>query len=185
MNQSINVLFYSKQCLMCQNVLIVLQNENLVQYFKLFCVDNNFDSIPKGITKVPTMIVTGVEKPLVENEIFEWIKQVKFLRHNINSIQSGIPKTNEPIGWIESEMYGKSDGYAYKDVDKAMIHAYSGVNDTSDGIYTPKESIKKINKNQQFSLINEIKNSRQDQDKTYEQLNKEQQLEKLLQLNKK
>jgi len=181
----LNILFYSKQCLMCQNVLTVLQNENLLSHFKLFCVDNNLDTIPKEITKVPTMIVIGMDKLVIENEIFEWIKQVKFLRHNINSIQNNnIVKSNEPIGWIENEMYGKSDGYAYKDVDKAMIHSYSGVGEPSDAIYTPKQSLKdKITVKQQFNLINNIKSNRVDQDKVYEQVNAEQQLEKIMQLN--
>lgn len=185
MNKSVNILFYSRQCLMCQNVLTVLQNENLISHFKLFCVDDNLNAVPKGIEKVPTMLVTGVAKPLVENQIFEWIKQVKFLRTNINSMQNNTTKSNEPIGWIENEMYGKSDGYAYKDVDKAMMHAYSGFNDTSDGIFTPKESTKKINVSQQFNLINNIKGNRTEQDKTYEQINREQQLEKLMQLGSK
>jgi hypothetical protein len=182
MNKVNNILFYSRQCAMCSNVLNILKNENLISHFKLFCVDDNLNSIPTGITKVPTMMVTGVDKLLVESEIFEWIKQVKFLKQNINSIQHNV-KNNGPIGWIEHEMNGKSDGYAYKDVDKAMMHAYSGFNETSNDIYTPKESNKKINFNQQFALINEVKNGRSEQDNIYEQMNKEQQLEKMLQLN--
>lgn len=184
MNKSTNILFYSKQCLMSQNVLIVLKNENLLSHFKLFCVDDKLDYVPKDIEKVPTMIVEGVDKPLVENAIYEWIKQIKFLQHKINTIQTNVMnKNNEPIGWIENEMYGKSDGYAYKDVDKAMTHAYTGINEQGTGIYTPKESIKKINTMQQFNLINDIKTNRTDQDATYEQINKEQQLEKIMQLN--
>lgn len=184
MNNTVNILFYSRICSLCNNVLIALRNENLISHFKLFCVDDNLNSIPKNIKKVPTMMVEGVDKLLIEHEIFEWIKQVKFLRHNINNIKNtSSPSNNDPIGWIEKEMNGISDSYAYKDVDKAMVHSYSSTNDTNDSIFTPKETNKKINPNLQLNMINDVRHIREEQDFNYKKIHKEQQLEKLSQLS--
>lgn len=185
---SANILFYSKECLMCQNLLKVLQNEKFLTFFTLYCVDDNLDKVPPAIKKVPTMIIADIPKPLVEKETFEWVQQVKFLRQNIVPKSNIIPQNTpppesnkEPMGWIEQEMCGKSDEYAYKDVDKAMLHSYYGVSDNpSECIFTPKESQKKIDLKSQYQMLNSLSTSRSEQDVYLSQLQKEQQLEILL-----
>lgn len=177
MNNSANVLFYSRMCKLSTHVLNILENENLLSHFKLFCVEDNINSIPNEIKKVPSMIVIGVDKILVEHEIFKWIEQYKFLKKNITLMKqqnnnNGGNNNSDPIGWIENEMSKISDSYAYKDVDKAMSHSYANANDQNTDIYTPKESAKKINTPQQLNMITNIRNERVTQDNHYDTVNK-------------
>ena len=80
-----NVLFYSSNCNTCKNLLLLLKNEELIHTFKLVCVDDKLDKIPVQIDRVPTMIITNISKPLVAQETFKWIEQIKFIKQEQNN----------------------------------------------------------------------------------------------------
>jgi ADP-heptose:LPS heptosyltransferase len=186
---NINIIFYSRTCGMCQRLIKMLEHENLLSYFKLYCVDDKLDQLPIDIEVVPTMIVSTVNKPLVANETFQWIQKVKFIRQNavVNTqkvIQSNLLKMltakKGPIPWVEQEMSGHSDNYAYKEVDEAFAHSYHGYKDEKiNSIFTAPKG-ETIGKQNQEKLIADLQKIREQQDEHYAGVQKEQQLLKVL-----
>jgi hypothetical protein len=163
-------------------------NENLLSYFKLYCVDDKLDHLPIHIQVVPTMIVSGVNRPLIAREAFEWVQKAKFIKqqalnnqqkliqHNINKMLN-----KGPIGFNDQEMSGTSDNYAYKDVDRAFTHSYFGVNDEkNNAIFTAPTNKEVIGKNDQLNLIKALEQKRNDQDNKFKNIHKQQKLMKIL-----
>ncbi len=187
MNNRVNILFYSLKCNDCRNLITLLQNENLFTYFKLYCVDDNLNKIPPQIKYVPTIIVSGVNKPLVGNETFKWVQQLKFLKQqaltNINNqlaqkkLLSVINTSDGPMGWMDNEMGNLSDQFAYTKIDKPLPQSYVRLNSgNKNTIFTPP-NIKKITVNDQKKLISNMKRQRSVQDQQYKTQNKQQHLQ--------
>lgn len=183
---NINVLFYSLQCTTSRHLLTVLKNENLTNYFKMVCVDNILDKLPQQINQVPTMILNGINKPFVAEEIFEWINQVKFLKSQNNSVQSQQQNINptqidQPIknnnanntnntilfGYDKEIMGSLSDKFAATKFDNALPQSYFGVGDENkNAIFTAPEQ-KPISKEEQNKKIREMEQKRNLQDSEY------------------
>lgn len=191
MNPGINILFYSRDCETCKNLLKILQNENLLSFFKLFCVDDKLNMVPPQITVVPTMIIANLNKPLVAQETFEWITRVKFMRQqqmmdvNKRIIQQNIinlanNNKNGPISFIPQEMTGITDTFAYKDIDKPQPHSFFNIGEEDKhAIFTAPEPAK-MSKDEQNKMIKELEVKRDTQSKEYEALMKQQQMQAIL-----
>lgn len=190
-NTPCNMLFYSLNCDVCKNLLIILNNEQLSSYFKFICVDNMLHNLPSYVKMVPTMIVTDINKPLVGQEIFEYIQKIKFIRQKkiMDTNKQSIIQQNlvnmagnakeGPIGFKESEMSSISDSFAYKDIDMPMVQSFVNVVD-KHLIYTPpQQKNETINKTTQDQLISSLQNSRKDQEKEYGELLKQDRLKRL------
>ena len=179
-----NVLFYSQKCDTCRNLFMVLKNENLIGHFKLICVDDKLDKLPQNMI-VPTMIVININKPLVAQETFEWIKQMKFIRQQqIMDINKRIIQNNNnelikkgPIGFDNEIMAGISDKFAFTKTDAPLPHSYFGVNEEDKhAIFTAPPEKDKISKIEQNKLIKDLESKRIDQDNNYNTLMKQQQM---------
>jgi|AntRauTorckE6833_2_1112554.scaffolds.fasta_scaffold25811_2 hypothetical protein len=185
MNSGVNILFYSRECTTSNNLLRLLQNENLLSYFKLFCVDDRLNEIPIAITVVPTMIVSTVSKPLVAQEAFEWVQQIKFLRQKNmentqvqqNNLSKFMNQDKKLLGYVDQEMGGISDSFAYTKIDKALPHSYFGLGEEDQNVIFTAPETKKIKKGEQDSLIKKLENDRTTQDGTYKNQMKYQQLQ--------
>lgn len=165
----INIIFYSRQCDTCNKLLQLLQSDGILSSFKLFCVDGRLNQIPPQITIVPSMIVKNNNKILVANEIFEWIKNIKFIRG-----EGGVGGKQGPIGWVDGEMNGTSDGFAYTNVDKAQPKSYFKIGgEEENAIYTAPD-IGKINKKEQNDMIKNLEGLRNQQDEIYATIAKKQ-----------
>lgn len=161
-----NIIFYSQQCSTCRDLLILLRNENLLNYFTLFCVDNRLDKIPKQITRVPTMIVSNINKPLIAQETFEWVNQIKFLKNNSNANNVDQNKlSGGPKGFSENEMIGLSDKFSFTDKDKPLQQSYFGVGDEAKHAIYTAPSDDPITKDEQMLLIHNLEISREYDDK--------------------
>lgn len=174
-----NILFYtnSSKCPMCKDLLRLLQYEQLLEIFKLICIDDPRVRIPKGVDKVPTAIIPSMNLKLVGNEIFQWIQNLKRGRtdklHNqsngniIQDTQNPISKMG-PIGFVPQEMGGLSDNYAYTTVDAVPIHSYVRCSDMDKNtIYTGnagKDSDDKLTEQAYSSAICTMKRQRGDQE---------------------
>lgn len=79
-----NLLFYSNTCDYSKSVLLTLQKEGLLKYFKLICLDNPEmrKQVVDKIKYVPSMILVGCENVFTIAEIFKWIEAQKFLSKN-------------------------------------------------------------------------------------------------------
>jgi hypothetical protein len=169
----INVLFYSKLCDTCRNLLILLQNENLLGYFKLICVDDMLNRLPPQITKVPTMCVINLNRPLVAQETFEWVKQMKFIRQqqvmelNKKIILQNVNNESKrgPIGFDDEIHSGISDKFAFTKSDNPLPHMYVGAGEEDKhSIFTAPKETQKISSIDQKKLIRDIEERRTKQD---------------------
>lgn len=187
-----NILFYSRQCKTSLVVLKLLKATGLLNNFKLICVDDNLSNIPQQITRVPTMIMSNMKYPLVANDIIKWIEGIRFMRSQKQTVEAPLPPTpektdteytdNRPIlGYIESEMSGMSDNFAFKDIDVALPHAFVEYGkDDKNPIFTAPESLKKLTSSDQNKIIRDTNETRRKQDEEYEQIMKERQMYALL-----
>ncbi|AYV78777.1 MAG: hypothetical protein Edafosvirus32_8 [Edafosvirus sp.] len=171
MNRS-NILFYSRKCNTCTNLMQILTNENLLGFFKLFCVDDHLNNLPPHIKRVPTMIVNDIDKPLEVAETFKWIERVKFIRQkNTQNTQNTIIKNIEnkkimnttnsgPLAFYKQEMQGVSDTFGYTTVDIDQPHNYYKY-DVSDKdiIFTAKEKTA-MSEREQIEKLNKVLNER-------------------------
>ena len=173
-NNNMNILFYSQKCEYCRNLLLLLKNENFIRYFKLICVDDKLDKLPPDM-KVPTMIVVNINKPLVAQEAFEWVQQMKFIRQqqvmdiNKKIIQQqtagNMNQKRGPIGFDNEIMSGLSDKFAFTNKDIALPHAYFDVGqEGANIIFTAPQEQNKISKPDQLKMIKELESRRTQQD---------------------
>jgi hypothetical protein len=187
MNPTINTLFYSRTCEHSVKLFKLLQSEGLLEHFKLYCVDDRLDKIPPHIKMVPTMIVSNMNKPLEGQAAFEWIQQMKFLKqsHTTNSNQQNIinknmlniPKNNGPIAFVEQEMTGISDGFAYTKTDKPLTHSFFNYkSEDKSTIFTAPEQ-GKLGISEQSKRIKDIEEKRNVQDQEYTKSMKDQQIQ--------
>lgn len=202
MSANPNLLFYSNQCQMCQSLIRILKNENMVQYFKCICVDIESvrRALPPGINRVPTAIIPSMNKKLVADEIFQWLQSLKMSRLQHSNVQPTImqqrmqhtqqnncngnqpvqqqiqrPGQAGPIGFVSQEMSGLSDTYAYTTVDEVPRHSYVSCAELDKNtIFTAPEKQSKITQSLQPNFIKDAERKRKEQDESINQLFKEQ-----------
>lgn len=177
-----SIIFYSRRCRTCANLFKLLENEKLLNGFKLFCVDDreNKSKIPPGIKVVPTMIVPGINKPLGPKESFQFIQNYKFMQQK-SSINTQ-NKFNQPVGYRNIEMGSISDSFSYTDDQKnnAFSQSYFSIGDEAKNAIITAPENEKINKHKQSRLMDKLKSSRSDQDKNFEMIMKESQLNAII-----
>jgi hypothetical protein len=166
-----NILIYSRNCEYCNQLLDILYREKLLGSFQQFCIDDpkNF-ALKSKITKVPTMILHNVNKPLVANDAFHWVSKIKNARKNFGSTKKWGPSNEEETEddiskWNPNEMGNISDNYAHKDIDKPFNQSFVGIgSEEKNYIYTIPEK-KPLNNSEQKKLIQSITNQRNDDNK--------------------
>jgi len=82
-----HILFYSDRCPHCINLLYLIKRVGTETNYKYIAVDNpNGPKLPEIITDVPTLIVKGMNKPLIGKEVFTWIESLGYMNLNTNNI---------------------------------------------------------------------------------------------------
>lgn len=119
------ILFYSKSCNFCLKLLEYITKNNLIQYFKMICIDDKTAKIPKNITIVPTIIDTIIEAPLEGKKAFEYVINQKYFNHPTNNIEFtkngiAVPNINEDSKATSSKS-GSGFIYVDKDIEKKYI----------------------------------------------------------------
>ena len=180
----VNILFYSRKCPTCAHLRNILANENLLCFFREICVDDNINNLPKDLHTVPTLIVKNMPKQLEVEECFKWVQTVKFMKHQNeqnflknNTKRMAEYNRNGPIGWVDQEMGGFSDMFAYTNIDKPQAHSYVSVGaEDANVIFTAPEQ-GKMKRLDQDNQINELLKQRKECDQNYSELMKQQQLQ--------
>lgn len=188
----LNIIFYSRKCPRSGMALTILQNFGLINNFKLFCVDGRLNEVPKGITQVPTMIVQNVNKPLVDNEVFEWLQAWQFMmkqkmqqqnQTRINMMKNIIANNQRnkgPLGFTSSEMNSFSDSFAINDSDMPMPQNFQNYNDSQKNlILTFPESKGTMNAREIEDKIREIEKNRNMADEHFKDSMQKKQLAKI------
>lgn len=107
-----NVLFYSNKCEYSKSVILSLEKEKLLEYFKLVSVDDpEMRKKLSGIIKfVPSMILVDCENVLTLTEIFKWIEGQRFLTKNptlntaTNVVQKSSLSTMEKLNNLKNKL---------------------------------------------------------------------------------
>jgi hypothetical protein len=169
----------------------LLKNENLLQNFKIICVDTILDRLPPDM-QVPLMRLVNIPEALYAQSIYNWINQMKFMKkstpHSQPSIIPQISKSQKQSGpycYDADVMCKTSDSFAMVDptINKALPQSYFGINqEEHNAIYTPKDpNNSKIKKEEQKKILSEIESRRTQQNNEFLQYSKQVQLELLTQ----
>lgn len=178
--KQMNIIYYSTICELCKTLLKLLNGYDALKHFHLQCVDN-MDPIPQGLSRVPTLILAGVNKPFVGRETINWFENNKMMFINMNSerqkkmilynIKKNTQKEKESNenGFSEMEHKGISDNFAYycenieKDIDMPQPKEFSDCQNDSTVIFTPPMD-KKIGQDTQHKNIYKIQETRKNQE---------------------
>jgi hypothetical protein len=74
----------------CNNLIQSIRIKDILELFKIISVDDKNIKIPPIIVSVPTMIVRGINKPLIGKEVFSWLDAQQFLNIKTNNITNEI-----------------------------------------------------------------------------------------------
>lgn len=190
-NKNINVLFYSKYTATCLDLLKLMESHNILNKFVLKCIDDmDENQMPKALKVVPTLLVSGIEKPLEGKEALIWFNDNRqfFLQQNAEQhsrqIVNNMSKNmmNGPKG-MSGELEGTSDMYAYCDVDEAQPKSFCKSVEDGDVIVTPPQD-KKIVQGAQSTMIKQVDSIRKEQEKEYNDMMKQDHIDRLMQLER-
>lgn len=169
-----HILFYSDKCKHCSALINSINKTCTQDNYKLISVDNPSIKIPEIITKVPTLIVKGMNKPLVGREVFSWFNSQQFINlqtNNINNIFNPQFKTDNTLTNTKDINYVSLSGN-----DDEMNKRIVGVNKFNDILITDdiNKVIRdnKINQELQNSKLNQLLSNRTAQIDTILNLNK-------------
>jgi hypothetical protein len=150
-------------CNFCDRLLRSIQDENLIKYCTLICLETHPNKFPKFITNVPTIIAEHLTKPLVGLEAIEWTENIKYFHQTTNNIQNNsviypdIRSLLDLYGYNKTETTSISDKYTNIgdiNIEKQMLE-YDKIN--IDAPITNDISNKKIS---DIKLSNNLQNKK-------------------------
>lgn len=188
--RSMNILFYSKFSNMCTDLLKMMDSYNILNKFLLRCIDD-MQELPPGLERVPTLIVVGIEKPLVAREAVNWFNTMRpvFMQQHLESqnknIMHNITKNellgiSGPQGFSDMEHSGMSDSYAYTNSDASLEKAYCSYGSDTQVIFTPPKENDKINQLQQINSSRDLETQRKKQEQEFSNIMKKNQVDALI-----
>lgn len=187
--KQMNIFYYSKFSGMCTNLLKLMDNYKVLNKFLLKCVDD-MPELPRGLERVPTLIVVGIDKPLVAKEAMIWFDNMRpIFAQQCADIQNkqimyNIMKNNQlamkgPKGYAEEEYHGISDSFAYFDVDMPQPKTFCEYGNEKDAIYTPPID-DKIKSDEQKRYIQKLEQDRRKQEGELVSIMKKEQIEAIM-----
>jgi hypothetical protein len=154
---NVNTLFYSERCSTCQDLLLLLKNDNILQCFKLMCIDGKETLYLKYFSRTPALSIVNYPKILCGKEIFIWLHNLK----SLNKQQTLNKQENGPKGYITDEMTGISDNFSYMHNDIAQPKSFLNYNkENNDFIYTAPELENKIKSEDQKKYLQQYNKNR-------------------------
>jgi hypothetical protein len=187
-NRNINVFYYSRISRLCLDLICMMDNYGILDRFKLKCIDD-MQELPKSLDRVPTLVIIGIDKPLVANEAVKWFNDNRhFLQQQNSELQNkrllynmtkNMYNQQGPKGFSTSELDGVSDAFAYTDADQAQPKTFCSYGNDGDVILTPPKD-GKINEETQKKLLGERQNIYKSQDEEYKVIMKQEQINKLI-----
>ena len=89
------IIFYSEKCIYSSKLLKYINNNNINHLFKIINIDNN--KYPKEITVVPSIIDTNLNQILKGEQVFNYIKNIKYFNNSTNNIYNLVNINNPDI----------------------------------------------------------------------------------------
>ena len=191
MSSNINVCYYSRVCPLSRDLVKMMDSYGILNKFVLKCIDDmDPRKIPQQLTTVPTLLIAGIDKPLVAKEAVKWFNDNRpyFTRQSeaqqSKQIIYNMTKTmyNGPKG-MSGELSGTSDEFAYCDVDEAQPKNFC--KDVEDGnvIITPPMD-NKIGGESQEKMIKQVEQIRKNQERDYGAEMKQDQIDRVMRIER-
>lgn len=185
--KKVNVFFYSKFSNMCTDLLKMMDSYGVLNQFYLKCIDD-MPQIPPGLDRVPTLIVVGVNKPLVAKEAVVWFDGMRAVFQQQNAMMQdkriiyNIMRNDlaGPKGYAQGEYDGVSDAFAYTDVDMAQPKTFCEYGNDKDVIYTPPVEQGKVNRSEQERVTRDLASKRKKQEEEFTTLMKREQIDAVM-----
>lgn len=184
-----NVFYYSRVSKLCLDLICMMDNYGILTRFKLKCIDD-MQELPKSLERVPTLVVIGIDKPLVANEAVKWFNDNRlFLQQQSSELQDkkllynmtkNMYDQQGPKGFSSNELGGLSDDFAYTEADQAQPKTFCLYGNDTDVILTPPKD-GKINEETQKKLLAEFEKTQKSQESEYRVIMKQEQVNKLIQ----
>lgn len=192
MQKQMNIFYFSKFSNMCNDLIKLMDSYGVLNQFLLKCIDD-MPQLPPGLERVPTLIVVGINKPLVGKEAINWFDNMRpiFAQRNLdmqnkrimyNIMRNNMQAMNGPKGYAQGEYDGISDSFAYFDVDMAQPKVYCEYGNDKDIIYTPpkEDNTLKIRRNEQEKNIKDLEQIRKRQELEYSCIMKREQIDAVM-----
>jgi hypothetical protein len=165
-----NILFYSNKCTYCKEIIKLINTVDDISKYKLINIDNNSSNFPY-IQRVPTLLISNLQKPIVGINAFNWIKsQSQFNKqtNNINLTPNNNldPKINSLVFDSKAKMDGsdkKIEHFSYLNDDQNLDKLHKFYDTKTEKMYTLPEG-ERINQNIQKKKLNKLVNLRNQQD---------------------
>lgn len=165
------ILFYSNRCIHCNKLINIINNKTLQDKFKYISVDDNTIKIPEIIKSVPTLIVKGINKPLIGKEVFLWLESQDYLNIDTNNIYKNkmnpqfiIDNNTFQINGISQDLNYVSIGNDERDTDLNYNKTSAQFNKINEMFITDdiNKKIKdsKIDQDLQNSRLNQLLSNR-------------------------
>ena len=130
-----NTCFYSNRCKVCEAFITEIAQTSYKHEFQYVCVDPGPNGarprLPGFLKKVPTLIVSGEDQPLVGSEAVNWLwtRRMKDNQQQQSTVGGGGGAdssvsnggdTMDMAFWNPLEMGGMSDSYSFIDQDTSV-----------------------------------------------------------------
>ena len=191
-SKQMNILYYSKFSTMCTDLLKLMDSYGVLNKFFLKCIDD-MEILPKGLERIPTLIVVGVNKPLVAREAMEWFDSMRpmFSQQNndmlskkimFNIMKNNTEANNGPKGYVHCEYDGVSDSFAYTNTDLAQPKTFCEFENDGSVIYTPQSEDKTmaIKDSEQKRYINDLQKNRKQQESEFSNIMRQGQIDAVI-----
>ena len=173
-----NIIFYSNKCVHCKKIIDLITSENIIDNFKLICIDNQSKTYPY-IHRVPTLLISKDHAPLVGVNAFNYIKANTQFNKSTNNINLNPNKNiNKELNillsnnnsQIKSNFNIQNNNFSFIEEknDESLINQFKP---NLDKIHIIPE-VDKINSKNQKNKLNQLMSLRNKQDVTINDMDK-------------
>lgn len=189
-----NAIVYAHKSANCRKLLALMQDCGIINLFKHVDISIPGVPVPRGITDIPTIITSSVPKPLVGNEAFKWVNDIRRIKEQNNRVSRAVAENKYEWNMIKSKVTDKKEEQdKLLPYDENVMSSFSDpfclVNDgvlpqnhvgisESVSMFMVADNKQKISGEVQKSLIEKEKKRREEQDSFYTQ-NIERTMEKI------
>ncbi len=160
------ILMFSRKCQTSSNLILLMRNLNILMNFEMVCIDDLIAQkkpLPSFLKTVPALVLPEINGVFQGREAFEWVEKLRLSTIKMNMLRT--QQNMGPAGFVNTEMSGFSDNFAYTSTDMPQPKSFLPYGeDDKYGIYTGHEG-NKLTENDLKQQINQIENNRKEQEK--------------------
>lgn len=160
------ILMFSRKCQTSSNLILLMRNLNILMNFEMVCIDDLIAQkkpLPPFLKTVPALILPEINGVFQGREAFEWVEKLRLSTIKMNMLRT--QQNTGPAGFVNTEMNGFSDNFAYTSTDMPQPKSFLPYGeDDKYGIYTGHEGTK-LTEQDLKQQINQIETNRKEQEK--------------------